>query len=122
MDINISLKNESKEDLLKSLSIIQKEIEKMEDEETVFICNAGHFIIVGIDGHTVFVPTSIKRKDDKKMTDLDKLEEKRTKINLTIEAAYLNNDHGVIEKFVKALVKELKTDFDVDEIDLKVTL
>ena len=72
MDLNISFRNESKEDLL---NVLQKEMEKKENEGINNISNSGNFIIFGVGGITVFIPTSIKRKDDKKMNDLEKLEE-----------------------------------------------
>nr|WP_276940045.1 hypothetical protein [Helcococcus sueciensis] len=59
MDINISFRNKSKEDLLKFLNVLQKEIKKMEDKEIKNIYNAGNFIIFGVDGNTVIITASI---------------------------------------------------------------
>lgn len=45
MKLNISFNEISRDQLLKFLSVLQDEIEKMEDKEIKNICNAGNFIV-----------------------------------------------------------------------------
>lgn len=65
MKLDISFNEVSRDQLLNFLSVLQEEIEKMENREIEYICNAGNFIIFEVDGRIIFIPTSIRKKEQK---------------------------------------------------------
>lgn len=94
MKLNISFNEISRDQLLKFLSVLQDEIEKMEDKEIKNICNAGNFIVFGVDGHIIFIPTSIRKKGVKmKGTEMNLLKVR----NITTDTYTINGFSIIVD-------------------------